>query len=347
MNKKILIIEDDQILRENTAEILTLSGYDVVTSPDGKDGIRKAVNEHPDLILCDIMMPETDGYSVLHALNQNEQTATIPFIFLTAKTENNALRQGMEMGADDFLYKPFEDIELLNAIQSRLKKQDQLTAITGKEDKTQNDQSTHAEVMQELLSKATPINLKDGETLYHQNEYPHFVYYVAEGSIKTYQLSNQGKTFITGIFHSGSLLGYKPVIEKRPSNQFAEANEPTEIKKIPANSFLDALYNNPQMSKHFIQHISTRLSKKEEELMSVAYNSVRYRIAFKLLELGENHPEGIIDLPRTDLARMIGTTAETLVRTLTEFKNDGLIETNEHHITIPDVKKLRNTLIRF
>ena len=81
--------------------------------------------------------------------------------------------------------------------------------------------------------------------------------------------------------------------------------------------------------------------------MSVAYNSVRYRIAFKLLELSENHPNGIIDLPRTDLARMIGTTAETLVRTLTEFKNDGLIETDEHNITIPDAKKLRNTLIRF
>ncbi len=344
MSKKILIIEDDQILRENTAELLNLSGYEVITSSDGKDGIRKARDEYPDLILCDIMMPQTDGYSVLYALNQNPNTATIPFIFLTAKTDNQALRQGMELGADDFLYKPFEDIDLLNAIQSRLKKQDQLVAGVDAEKDTKYGKSTHAEVLHDLLNNATTINLKDGETLYHQDEYPHFVYYVAKGSIKTYQLSNQGKSFITGVFHKGSLLGYKPVIEKRPSNQFAEANESAQIQKIPADKFLNALYENPEMSKHFIKHISKRLTQKEKELMSVAYNSVRYRVAFKLLELSENHPDGIIELSRSDLAQMVGTTTETLVRTLSEFKNDGLIATDEQQITIPDHHILSSTL---
>lgn len=346
MKTKILIIEDDEILRENTAELLTLSGYQVITANDGKDGIRKASRELPDLIICDIMMPETDGYSVLHALNNNENTATIPFIFLTAKTDNKALRQGMEMGADDFIYKPFEDIELLNAIESRLKKIDQFS-----ENHTEGQENAHKEsyevVMQELLDQATTIKLKDGETLYHQDEFPHFVYRIAEGSIKTYQLSNQGKAFITGIFHSGRLIGYKPVIEQRAYYQFAEANETTKIQKIPADDFLKALYSKPEMAKFFLRRISMRLSQKENELMSLAYNSVRYRIAYKLIDLSKTHPKGKVELSRLDLAQMLGTTSETLVRTLTEFKNDKLVTADENGNIIPDIGKLKKAMSMF
>src|SRR5688572_22468158 len=120
--KKILLIEDNPEVRENTSEILSLANYNVVSAENGKIGVEVAQREKPDLIICDIMMPELDGYGVLHILSKNEQTASIPFIFLTAKTEKTDIRKGMNLGADDYLTKPFDDTDLLNAIEARLRK---------------------------------------------------------------------------------------------------------------------------------------------------------------------------------------------------------------------------------
>ena len=126
MEKTILVIDDNKDIRENTAEILELAGYKTSTAENGKKGVEAAIKEKPDLIVCDIMMPELDGYGVLHLLRKNADTQNIPFIFLTAKTERSDFRKGMEMGADDYVTKPFDDIELLNAIEVRLKKSEVL-----------------------------------------------------------------------------------------------------------------------------------------------------------------------------------------------------------------------------
>src|ERR1041384_7766806 len=120
--KSILVIEDNKDIRENTAEILDLAGYKTFTAENGKKGVDIAINEKPDVIVCDIMMPELDGYGVLHLLRKNDATRNIPFIFLTAQTERSDFRKVMEMGADDYITKPFDDIELLNAVEVRLKK---------------------------------------------------------------------------------------------------------------------------------------------------------------------------------------------------------------------------------
>src|ERR1035437_2825384 len=117
MNARILVIEDNVEVRENISEILELSDYAVVTADNGKMGVETALKEHFDLIVCDIMMPQLDGYGVLHLLSKHKETRNIPFIFLTAKSEKADLRKGMEMGADDYLTKPFDGIELLNAIE--------------------------------------------------------------------------------------------------------------------------------------------------------------------------------------------------------------------------------------
>src|SRR6187455_1002867 len=120
--KRILLIEDNLEVRENTSEILVLANYNVITAENGKTGVELAQTAKPDLIICDIMMPELDGYGVLHILSKNEITAGIPFIFLTAKTEKTDIRKGMNLGADDYLTKPFDDTDLLNAIEARLRK---------------------------------------------------------------------------------------------------------------------------------------------------------------------------------------------------------------------------------
>jgi K+-sensing histidine kinase KdpD len=138
--KKILIIEDDQLVRISTLDLLEAEGFQATGAENGRIGLEKAREQLPDLIICDILMPELDGYEVLKALQQDLTTATIPFIFLTASADKTALRHGMELGADDYLTKPFTLSHLLAAIDARLKKQatfaqQQLTEIKQAEDK--------------------------------------------------------------------------------------------------------------------------------------------------------------------------------------------------------------------
>ena len=121
MSKTILVIEDNNEIRENTAEILELAGYKTITAENGRQGVDLALKNKPDVIVCDIMMPELDGYGVLHLLRKNAGTESVPFIFLTAKTERSDFRKGMEMGADDYITKPFDENELLSAVELRLK----------------------------------------------------------------------------------------------------------------------------------------------------------------------------------------------------------------------------------
>lgn len=121
--KKILVIEDETHLRANTVQILEFENFQVIEAENGSIGIQLAQEQLPDLILCDVMMPELDGYGVLTALRQNPATSGIPFIFTTAKASKTDLRQGMELGADDYLTKPFTADELLSAIATRLEKQ--------------------------------------------------------------------------------------------------------------------------------------------------------------------------------------------------------------------------------
>jgi CheY-like chemotaxis protein len=120
--KKILIIEDNTEVRENLSEILSLSGYQTISAENGKVGVEKALNDRPDLILCDVMMPELDGFGVLHILSKQPITSDVPFIFLTAKAEKDDFRKGMALGADDYIVKPFDDTILLQTIETRLKR---------------------------------------------------------------------------------------------------------------------------------------------------------------------------------------------------------------------------------
>jgi DNA-binding NarL/FixJ family response regulator len=118
--KKILIIEDEPEMRRNIATLLRFKEYQAFSAENGRIGVDMARCQHPDLILCDVMMPELDGYGVLRALQSDARLAAIPFIFLTAKGEKDDLRSGMNLGADDYLTKPVGNEELVQAIESRL-----------------------------------------------------------------------------------------------------------------------------------------------------------------------------------------------------------------------------------
>jgi DNA-binding NarL/FixJ family response regulator len=123
--KKILVIEDEPEMRRNLTTILRLENFHALPAAGGRIGIELAKKEKPDLILCDVMMPELDGYGVIAALRADSETVTIPFIFLTAKGEKPDIRAGMNLGADDYLIKPVAKPDILAAIRSRLERADQ------------------------------------------------------------------------------------------------------------------------------------------------------------------------------------------------------------------------------
>ena len=149
--KKILVIEDERVIRENILKLLKAEGFDVTGASNGAQGLYAAVSNLPDVIICDVMMPELDGYGVLAALRSNPVTATVPFIFLTGKAERSEMRQGMELGADDYLTKPFSKAELVGAIASRLKKQEALAQ------QQHNLRSPSSELLQDAANKLEQI----------------------------------------------------------------------------------------------------------------------------------------------------------------------------------------------
>ena len=120
--EKILVIEDEPAMRKMTAQALRFEGFDVLEAPDGKSGVATALRSIPDLVVCDVMMPDMDGFGVIHALRSDSRTALTPFIFLTAMAANGDLRHGMTEGADDYLTKPFQIEDLIGSVRRRLEK---------------------------------------------------------------------------------------------------------------------------------------------------------------------------------------------------------------------------------
>lgn len=165
---KILVIEDETLVRESLLDLLTLEDFEVIGAENGYAGLNLVRQERPDLIICDVMMPELDGYQVLASLQQDPMTATIPFIFLTAKSDPTDLRQGMALGADDFLTKPFSYEELLRSVETRLLKRTIIDKQT--ELKFENLQRNLARSLPHELITPLSIILMSTEILLDTNE---------------------------------------------------------------------------------------------------------------------------------------------------------------------------------
>lgn len=347
LQKIVLIIEDNQDIRESTAEILELANYKVYTAENGKIGVELAQTNLPDIILCDIMMPELDGYGVLYLLNKIEQTANIPFIFLTAKAEKADLRKGMEMGADDYLTKPFDDMELLNAIETRLHKRDQLKKNLDNSESLDGllNEARSAKLLNELSESSRIRTYKKKQNIYIDGDHPSNVYLVKSGSTRTYMVYQDGREITTGMYAQGEFFGYESVLLNKPGTDHAETLEASELYLIFHDEFNTLLFKNPGISKKFIQLLSGNIQEKQDKLLKLAYNSVRKRVADALVSLSEKFGEPSSDtttikVSRDDLAAMVGTANETISRTLADFKDEHLIEKEGSSIKIISVSKL-------
>ncbi|MCB0795421.1 MAG: response regulator [Flavobacteriales bacterium] len=346
--KTILLIEDDTDMRENTSEILELARYRVIQAENGRKGIELAREHMPDLVLCDIMMPELDGYGVLHLLARDPRTAEIPFVFISAKAERGEVRKGMELGADDYLTKPFEESELLNAIEGRLKRSELFRkgfdhSLAGSEKFM--DQVRGIDSLKDVGQDRKTRNFERKEVIFYEGDELGSIFLIRSGKVRTYRMNQDGKELVTGLHGPGDYLGYMSVMENGKAIETAETLEPTEVALIPKEDILALLYRDRDVSIRFIKLLTKEVKEKESQLLEMAYASVRQRVAQALLRLHERFGGGSEDslgvrISREDLATIVGTATESLIRTLTDLKHEGLIEVQGRDIRLRDVKAL-------
>lgn len=342
---KILLIEDNDDIRENVEEILELSGYEVFTAQNGQEGIELAGKCRPDIILCDIMMPVMDGYGVLEALGKQSDTSTIPFIFLTAKADRPDVRKGMELGADDYLTKPFSDTELLNAVETRLKKKEAQLLFYGKLAGELGQVITAREGWQELkriMEERSGRKFKKNQYIHSEGDRVTGIFYIISGAVKTVKLTEDGREMITGIHRADDYLDLNIMLSQDTYDDTAVALEETVVSFLPVEQLDKLLYLYPDVGAQFIKMLANNIRERELRLMQIAYFSVRKRVAEALVRLREKqNPTGdTVKISREDLASLSGTSPETVSRTLTDFKTEKLISKSGSNITLLDARKL-------
>lgn len=341
--KKILVIEDNPDVRENLAEILSLSGYEALTAENGKIGAEKALAETPDLVLCDIMMPELDGYGVLHILSRQARTADIPFIFLTAKAEKEDFRRGMSLGADDYVTKPFDDVALLQTVEARLQKSERLRLASAQSGGSLDrfiDEARALEAIKNLSENRELRHYRKKDNIFREGEYPRWLYFVESGKVKIYKTSDDGRELIVKVAQTGDFLDFLALFKEDAYTENAAALEDCTIKLVPKQDFIALVYGNRDVNARFIKMLANHVAEREQQLIELAYNSVRKRVATALVQLHDQSGEEI-HLLREDLAALAGTAKETLIRTLTDFKNEGLIHIKDGVVVVAQVEKLR------
>lgn len=338
--KTILLIEDDTALRENTAELLELAGYSVITAPNGKIGVQKALAIIPQVIVCDIMMPEMDGYGVLQEMTRNPKTRHIPFIFLSAKTEHKEIRKGMDMGADDYITKPFEEEELISAIESRVARTKILFDREKAKETEEDDAIRNLHQLKNFFwDEGEVSNYKRGMVVYNWGERSNAIYLILKGVVKTHTMDVNGKELITGLYKPDDFLGFTSFDENIPYNETATAVEDTELVGISKKQVSEILKKSQEVSMELMNLLTDNLSTVKNQLIQMAYSSVRKKTASTILQFVNvinPKPGNPIRILRSDLAATAGIATESLIRTLSDFKKDGLIEIEGRDIRVID-----------
>ena len=345
--KTILLIEDDRALRENTEELLELSGYSVITAPNGKVGIKVAKENLPDIIICDIMMPMIDGYGVLAALSAEETTKHIPFIFLSAKTEHKEIRKGMDLGADDYLTKPFEEEDLLSSVESRLSKEQILARVLNEKKEalpSEAEMRTLHELKNFFDDNGEQVDFNQGETVYIEGSRSNKIYLILKGVVKCHNMDEDGKELITSLYRADDFLGFTSFMNNIPYQESATAIENVRLAGISKENLMSILEKNHTISLELMELLTNDITEIKAQLLQMAYSSVRKKTAQTLLQFArimDTKTEEPIKISRNDLASVAGIATESLIRTLSGFRKEGLISIEGRNIRIMELKALQ------
>ncbi len=345
MRHKILIIEDNYDVRENLGEILNLSGYETILAENGKKGVEAATANLPDLILCDIMMPELDGFGVLRILSKNSSTSSIPFIFLSAKTELTDVRRGMTLGADDYITKPFDDVQLLDTLEMRLKKRATFEATDKGGPSIKNmltwDQIITSLPASLLSEEARLIRKKD--LVFAEGQNIRNVFLIKSGKAIATKVDHYGKEVVTRLYSPPMLIGVDSAFAGDRYQETMKAFEDLLVVPIPQDEFISHVLQKPAFAHFFLKEMASNQVQADEKLLLQAFGSVRMKLAATLTDLYAFYQDGaqaVIPVSREDLAGMAGTAKETIIRCLSEFKEEGLVTIQGSEIVIQSIKNL-------
>ena len=347
--KKVLLIEDDTVLRENTAEILELSDYDVLTAANGKTGLDLAREEKPDIIICDIMMPVLDGFGVLKGLSKHHDTKFIPFIFLSAKTERQDVRKGMDLGADDYITKPFSEDEIISAIESRIAK----AAILKDERESSKNNTTllkdELRTLNDLKNffddNGKLFNYSKDKIIYKEDQNSNYIYLILKGVVRCYKFDENGKELTTALHKEDDLFGYTSFTQNISYKETAIAMKDVEMVGVSKTELKHILDKNHKVTLEVIQLLTEDITGVKNQLLEMAYSSVKRKTASTILRFAEKinaKPDDPIKISRNDLASVAGIATETLIRTMSDFKRQGLIEMEGRNIKVLDLQKLQD-----
>lgn len=342
----ILVIEDNLEVRENICELLELSGYAVHAAEQGKQGIQLALEHLPDLILCDIMMPVLDGHGTLKVLRSNPKTQAIPFIFLTAKAEKEDFRAGMNLGADDYITKPFTDLELLNAVELRLSTTRRSSLGTANAEAFFDPIHHFQTALKDLVAQHEHAKRSylAHEHFFQEGEVPQAVFYLEKGRANSYATNDFGKELSLSLYRAGDLIGLHALLGGYAYRSSAWAMEDCRVTVLPRNAFEGWLRSDANLGLELLRSLARRALQKNTLLLELAYSSTRKRVAEGLLRLYQAYGEGqepfSITLKREALAHLVGTTKETVTRTLSDFKEEGLVALKGSTLTLLDIEGL-------
>lgn len=319
--KKLLLIEDHPEIRENTAEILQLAGYEVFTAENGKIGVELARQNQPDLIVCDVMMPVLDGYGVLHLLQRDPNLQHVPFIFLTAKSERADHRKAMELGADDFVSKPFTEMELLTAIETRLQKASNLV-VAGHFSRLGGIKERKAWSSRVFgLPSVRRFSVKKRSSIFQEGNLAQQLVLVEKGIVKTSCTNSFGKVLILDLFLSGEMAGLQDVLLNQTYSCSAESVTEVDLAVIAQHDLQEYLDQHPKEAESLAPFLAHDLVLRQKQLLDMAYTPMRERVEELMERLEqrlEEHHLGEVNsyFTREELAQMAGTATESLIRVL-------------------------------
>jgi CRP-like cAMP-binding protein len=293
-------------------------------------------------------MRELEGDGVLPILYKCAETGGIPFIFLTAKTEKTDIRKGMNLGADDYLTKPFDDTDLLNAIEARFRKAAMLQKLYDTSPEGLDSFISDAKKILQLndLCKDKKVKtFKKKSEIFSDGDTPLNIFLLKSGSVKVFKSNHDGKELITAIHNPNDFFGYEPILEGNVYQESAMAIQDSEIITIPKYDFTMLLQSHPDVSKVFVSILCKKVADREKQLLHLAYNSVRQRTAEALLKAQQlKDDKENIQISREDLSKMVGTAPESVIRVLSDFKDEGLINIENGKIKVIQPAKLERVV---
>jgi CRP-like cAMP-binding protein len=344
--QKILLVGNLQLLQENIGELLLLNNYAVVLAANGREGITKAKEQHPDMILCEMNMSGIDGLGVLTTIRKDPLLEKVPVIFLADKYNARLFRAAMNQGADDYLIPPFSNNDLLLTIENRLQRYRHQTALTTPLHSPETDHDLKR-MIRAFTENRNTMRLAPQEAVYKEGGTPRYLYYILQGKVKTIKTHEDGKDLVIGLYKRGDFFGYVALLEETPYKATALVMEEAEIAMIPREDAEEIFNRTPYIVTRFIRMLAHNLTEKEERLLGIAYDTLRKKVASALVHLRNKYPPPgtenfTLRISREELAAVAGTATESLIRTLSDFKSEKLIAIRNGSITLLDAGRLED-----